>query len=80
MLAVVVHGRTVGRRDAFKDLIWAAIGATVTSSEPPLIIVTTRTGRPQLTQEEDFQKTVAERCGLPIAHISRKLTPTSPAS
>lgn len=65
-----------GAPHSFKDLIWAALGAAVNSSEAPLIIVTTRTGHPQLTQEEDFQNAVAARCGLRIAHVSRKLTPT----
>ncbi|WP_435590810.1 hypothetical protein [Nocardia sp. bgisy118] len=72
------HKRYVcwGAPHTFKDLIWAALGEAVHSSETPLVVVTTRTGHPQLTQHQDFQKAVAERCGLLIAHISRKLTPT----
>ncbi|MFD3430709.1 hypothetical protein [Nocardia fluminea] len=66
-----------GAPHTFKDLVWAALGQAVNSSETPLIIVTTRTGHPQSTQDKAFQKAIAERCGLRIAHLSRKLTPTS---
>ncbi|MEU2043278.1 hypothetical protein [Nocardia niwae] len=66
-----------GAPHTFKDLVWAALVEAVKSLETPLIIVTTRTGSPQSTQDEYFQKAVAERCGLQIAHVSRKLTPTA---
>ncbi|WKG11173.1 hypothetical protein QX204_06815 [Nocardia sp. PE-7] len=64
-----------GAPHTFKDLVWAALGEAVKSTEAPLIIVTTRTGHPQSFEAESFQKAVAERCGLQIAHVSRKLTP-----
>jgi hypothetical protein len=66
---------TWGTAPNFRHLVWAALRAAVETNDPAVIVVTETTARPTPETDAAWQRRIAERCGLRIAHVRERLAP-----
>jgi hypothetical protein len=64
-----------GRAASFRDLVWAALNQAVRSDRRPAIVITTRNGEHIAGVDCEYQKLIAEHCGVDLKHLHRSMIP-----